>query len=47
VPQCANARRFKFDFTDFPRLAAVDERARANPAFIKAAPENQKDAVSP
>lgn len=47
VPQCANARRFKFDFTQVPRLAALDERARAHPAFIKAAPENQKDAVKP
>jgi maleylpyruvate isomerase len=46
VPQCANARRFKFDFADFPRLAAIDERARAHPAFVKAAPENQKDAVT-
>ena len=45
VPQCANARRFKFDFSEFPRLAAIDERARAHPAFEKAAPENQKDAV--
>lgn len=47
VPQCANARRFKFDFTAFPRLAAIDEAARAHPAFIKAAPENQKDAIAP
>lgn len=45
VPQCANARRFKFDFAPFPVLAALDERARAHPAFVKAAPENQKDAV--
>ncbi len=45
VPQCANARRFKFDFSPFPRLAAIDERARALPAFIKAAPENQKDVL--
>jgi maleylpyruvate isomerase len=45
APQCYNARRFKFDFAPFPRLAALDERARAHPAFIKAAPENQKDAV--
>lgn len=45
VPQCANARRFKLDFAKFPRLATIDERARAHPAFIKAAPENQKDAV--
>jgi maleylacetoacetate isomerase len=47
VPQCANARRFKFDFAPFPRLAAIDERCRAHPAFVKAAPENQKDAVKP
>jgi maleylpyruvate isomerase len=45
VPQCANARRFKFDFTPYRRLAAIDERARQHPAFIEAAPENQKDAV--
>jgi maleylpyruvate isomerase len=46
VPQCVNARRFKFDFAQCPRLAALDERARAHPAFVKAAPENQKDAVT-
>ncbi|MBY0564925.1 MAG: maleylacetoacetate isomerase [Hyphomonadaceae bacterium] len=45
VPQCANARRFKLDFAPFPRLAALDERARAHPAFERAAPERQKDAV--
>ncbi len=47
VPQCANARRFKLDVAAYPRLAAIDERARAHPAFIEAAPENQKDAVKP
>ena len=45
VPQCYNARRFKLDVARFPRLAAIDEAARAHPAFEKAAPENQKDAV--
>jgi maleylacetoacetate isomerase len=45
VPQMANARRFKTDLSPFPRLLAWDEAARAHPAFIKAAPENQKDAV--
>jgi maleylpyruvate isomerase len=45
VPQIANARRFKTDLTPFPRLTAWDENARKHPAFIKAAPENQKDAV--
>jgi maleylpyruvate isomerase len=45
VPQMANARRFDVDLAPFPRLAASDEHARKHPAFIKAAPENQKDAV--
>jgi len=45
VPQMANARRFKTDLSPFPRLVAWDEAARKHPAFIKAAPENQKDAV--
>ena len=45
VPQMANARRFKTDLSPFPRLVAWDENARKHPAFIKAAPENQKDAV--
>jgi maleylacetoacetate isomerase len=47
VPQMANARRFSTDLAPFPRLLAWDERARAHPAFVKAAPENQKDAVKP
>jgi len=45
VPQMANARRFDTDLSPFPRLVAWDEHARKHPAFIKAAPENQKDAV--
>lgn len=45
VPQMANARRFKTDLSPFPRLLKWDENARKHPAFIKAAPENQKDAV--
>ncbi len=44
VPQMANARRFKTDLSPFPRLVAWDENARKHPAFIQAAPENQKDA---
>ena len=43
VPQMANARRFKTDLSPFPRLVKWDETARQHPAFIKAAPENQKD----
>ena len=45
VPQMANARRFNAELAPYPRLVAIDERARAHPAFVKAAPENQKDAV--
>lgn len=45
VPQVANARRYKTDLSPFPRLVAWDENARKHPAFAKAAPENQKDAV--
>lgn len=46
VPQMANARRFRTDLSPFPRLTAWDERARSHAAFIKAAPENQKDAAT-
>lgn len=45
VPQMANARRFNTDLALYPRLVAIDERARAHPAFVNAPPENQKDAV--
>jgi maleylacetoacetate isomerase len=45
IPQMTGARRYNVDLSAFPRLSAIDERARAHPAFIKAAPENQKDAV--
>jgi maleylacetoacetate isomerase len=45
VPQMANARRFSTDLSPFPRLVKWDEEARKHPAFIKAAPENQKDAI--
>jgi maleylacetoacetate isomerase len=43
VPQLYNARRFSCDLTPYPRLTAVDAAARALPAFITAAPENQPD----
>lgn len=47
VPQCANGRRFNLDFAPYPRLAALDARLREHPAFLKAAPENQRDAEKP
>ena len=45
VPQMANARRYALDLAPYPRLVALDERARAHPAFAAAAPENQQGAV--
>ncbi len=44
VPQMFSARRFKTDLAKFPKLAAVDEAARAHPAFAAAAPDKQPDA---
>ncbi len=43
VPQMANARRFKVPVEAFPVLVRIDAAARALPAFVKAAPENQQD----
>ena len=43
VPQLYNARRFGVNLARYPRLCAVDEAARALPAFIAAAPEHQSD----
>jgi maleylacetoacetate isomerase len=45
VPQVFNAERFECDLTPFARVRAVSERARALPAFDKAAPGVQPDAV--
>lgn len=44
IPQVFNARRYKVDLSPFPKIAAVDEAARADPAFAAAAPEAQPDA---
>jgi len=45
VPQMYNARRLKCDVSKLTRLSAIDEAARALPAFAKAAPEAQADAA--
>ncbi len=45
VPQAYNARRFGVELDPWPRLAAVVAACNALPAFEKAAPENQPDAV--
>lgn len=44
VPQVYAARRWELDLGPYPRIRAVDAAARALPAFLAAAPENQPDA---
>jgi len=44
VPQAYNAERVGLALAQWPRLAQVVRAARAHPAFIAAAPENQNDA---
>lgn len=43
MPQLYNARRWEADFSDMPRLLAVEAACAAHPAFAKAHP----DAVNP
>jgi len=45
VPQVYNANRFKVDMSAFPLINSIVERCNKIPAFIKAMPENQEDAV--
>jgi maleylpyruvate isomerase len=44
VPQLYNARRFEVDLSPYPKLTAVDARASALDAFVRAHPDNQIDA---
>ena len=44
VPQLYNAHRWGLDMKPFPRLAAIEARCLALPAFAEARPENQPDA---
>ncbi len=44
IPQLYNARRWEVDLSPCPTLLAAETAARALPAFIEAAPENQPDA---
>jgi len=46
VPQVYNARRFSVPLDDFPKLVAIDGRAKELAAFRDALPENQSDAPS-
>jgi maleylacetoacetate isomerase len=45
VPQMYNARLFKTDLSEVPRLDAIDAACRALPAFADAAPDVQPDAI--
>jgi maleylpyruvate isomerase len=45
VPQLYNARLFQTDLSGVPRLVEIDTACRSLPAFAKAAPEVQPDAV--
>ena len=44
VPQVFNARRFKVDFGNYPKISSVDAACLKLPAFDRARPENQPDA---
>ncbi len=44
VPQVYNAERFRVDLSQYPRLVAAAEHARAHPAFELAHPALQPDA---
>ena len=44
VPQLYSARRFNLDLTPWPGLVAIEARALAHPAFVKAHPDAQPDA---
>jgi maleylpyruvate isomerase len=45
VPQLASARRFQVDIARFETLLAIEQRCLALPAFQRAAPDQQPDAV--
>jgi len=46
VPQMYNARRFKCDLEPYPTLRSITAHLESLPAFTKAAPEMQPDAVA-
>lgn len=45
IPQVYNANRFNLDMSAFPLINSIVEHCNQHPAFIKALPENQSDAV--
>jgi glutathione S-transferase len=44
VPQMYNARRFACDLSQYPSLVKIAAGLEAEPAFARAAPQNQPDA---
>ncbi|MBL0969265.1 MAG: maleylacetoacetate isomerase [Brevundimonas sp.] len=44
IPQIYSAGRFNVPLDAFPKLRAIDDAAKAHPAFIAAHPDNQPDA---
>ena len=46
VPQCYSARRFGVELSAWPRIARIEQACAVLPAFQRAAPEQQPDAVS-
>ena len=47
VPQLYNARRYGVDLAAYPKLAAIEARLAAHPAFVAAHASNQPDAATP
>jgi len=45
VAQVESARRFKVDLAPYPQIVAIDQACAKLPAFERAAPKNQPDAV--
>ena len=45
LPQVYNAERFKYDFSDSPRIMRIAKACLALPAFQRAHPDNQIDAT--
>ena len=46
VPQCHSARRFGVDPSVYPRIARIERACAELPAFQRAAPDRQPDAVT-
>jgi glutathione S-transferase len=44
VPQVYNARRFDCDLAPYPTIVRIVDGLREEPAFLRAAPEQQPDA---